>query len=136
MEKKPFISNRGHLRVELHEDGIRQKFFVHRLVLEAFVGECPDGMQCCHNDGNPKNNNISNLRWGTAVENWQDKRLHGTATLGSRQGQAKLVESDVVQILRMREQGAKLKDIASKFGVSVAKIGQITTGKNWRHVHG
>lgn len=36
---------------------------VHSLVLEAFVCPRPEGMECCHGDGNPTNNVISNLRW-------------------------------------------------------------------------
>lgn len=38
----------------------------HALVLEAFVGPRPPKNDACHNDGNPKNNHVSNLRWGTS----------------------------------------------------------------------
>jgi hypothetical protein len=52
---------------------------VHRLVLEAFVGPCPIGMQCRHfPDPNPANCNLKNLQWGTPMENTEDKRVHGT----------------------------------------------------------
>lgn len=51
---------------------------IHVLVLEAFVGLRPDGMHGCHNDGDPTNNALSNLRWGTRSENMLDKRKHGT----------------------------------------------------------
>lgn len=50
---------------------------VHRLVLEAFVGPCPDGMECCHNNGIPGDNKLTNLRWGTRIENAADVRRHG-----------------------------------------------------------
>jgi hypothetical protein len=50
--------------------------YVHRLVLEAFVGFCPGGMQCCHGDGNTANNHLSNLRWDTAKANAADKVRH------------------------------------------------------------
>lgn len=55
---------------------------VHRLVLEAFVGPCPDGHECAHQDGDPANNNLSNLRWATKVENQADRRRHGTMPIG------------------------------------------------------
>ncbi|QOV97160.1 HNH endonuclease [Rhodococcus pyridinivorans] len=51
---------------------------VHRLVLEAFTGPCPDGMVGCHNDGDTTNNRLDNLRWDTPGANNRDKRTHGT----------------------------------------------------------
>lgn len=37
---------------------------VHRLVLAAFVGPCPDGMEVRHLDGDPANNSLGNLAYG------------------------------------------------------------------------
>jgi hypothetical protein len=54
-----------------------KKFRVHVLVLEAFVGPRPAGMDGCHNDGNPANNNLSNLRWDTRAANMADMKRHG-----------------------------------------------------------
>src|SRR4051794_38431819 len=73
---KPHPQSRGHCTVELGRDNIR---FIHRLVLEAFVGPCPDGLECRHLDGDPGNNLLSNLKWGTRLENFQDSVKHGTA---------------------------------------------------------
>lgn len=50
---------------------------VHRLVLEAFVGPCPDGMECCHGPGGPSDNRLDNLRWDTREENARDIVRHG-----------------------------------------------------------
>jgi HNH endonuclease/NUMOD4 motif len=58
---------------------------MHRLVLEAFVGPCPRGMQCCHKDGNRANNKLENLRWDTQKKNEQDKKCHGTYGKGGIQ---------------------------------------------------
>mgnify|MGYP000973833453 CR=1 FL=1 len=68
----------GYLQVALHREGRRGRAFVHRLVLEAFSGPCPSGMEACHIDGDPANNALSNLRWGTHSENMFDKVRHGT----------------------------------------------------------
>lgn len=68
----------GHLRVTLCSGGTTKRIFVHRLVLTAFIGPLPVGMQACHNDGNPANNVPANLRWDTIVANARDRRLHGT----------------------------------------------------------
>lgn len=50
---------------------------VHRLVLEAFVGPCPPGMESLHGDDDPANNHVSNLRWGTHRENCIERESNG-----------------------------------------------------------
>lgn len=64
--------NRHHYAVALHSDGERRDALVHRLVLEAFVGPCPDGMEACHWDDDPANNQLANLRWDTRRSNQHD----------------------------------------------------------------
>ena len=59
-------------------DGQRALFRVHRLVLAAFVGEAPAGTVTRHLDGNPANNVLSNLAYGTPRENNLDAVRHGT----------------------------------------------------------
>jgi hypothetical protein len=54
--------------------GVRRQ--VHRLVLEAFVGPCPDGMECCHEDGDSTNNRVDNLRWDTHEANVRERLEH------------------------------------------------------------
>lgn len=51
---------------------------VHRLVLEAFVGPAPEGAETRHLDGDKHNNWLSNLAWGTSLENAADTCAHGT----------------------------------------------------------
>jgi hypothetical protein len=41
-------SESGRLRVGLYINGRQRWLQVHRLVLEAFVGPCPEGMEGCH----------------------------------------------------------------------------------------
>lgn len=72
------VSKYGHLQVSFYVDKKRIPRYVHRLVLEAFVGPCPDGLQCCHNDGDATNNRLENLRWDTPSSNMYDKVRHGT----------------------------------------------------------
>jgi hypothetical protein len=69
----------GHKRLRLYRDADRGKGYrVHHLVLCAFVGPRPDGMEACHNDGDPANNCVSNLRWDTRTNNIYDAVQHGT----------------------------------------------------------
>ena len=64
----------GYRRVTLH-CGNRKRVsrYVHRLVLLAFVGPCPEGKEACHNDGNQRNNRLDNLRWDTPKANAADR---------------------------------------------------------------
>lgn len=75
----PWSNGDGYLKVSvLNSDSHKVKMYVHRLILFAFSGLPPEGMECCHFDGNPKNNSIENLRWGTQSDNVQDyRRKHG-----------------------------------------------------------
>ena len=41
---------------------------VHKLVIEAFLGPCPEGLEAIHSDSNKLNNHIDNLRYGTRFE--------------------------------------------------------------------
>ncbi len=68
----------GHPQIPLRRHGEKGMAYVHRLVLEAFVGPAPEGMEACHNDGNPTNNALSNLRWASRAENNLDRVRHGT----------------------------------------------------------
>jgi hypothetical protein len=54
-----------------------RRFFVHRLVLLAFIGPCPGGMECCHWNGDPADNRLSNLRWDTHKANCADTVRNG-----------------------------------------------------------
>lgn len=68
----------GYQRVALTRDNQRIYLLVHRLVLSAFVGPCPDGMEACHEDSNRQNNTVTNLRWDTRSSNNRDRVRHGT----------------------------------------------------------
>ena len=76
----PSTGQRGYRRVTLYLPGKPPKTMqVHRVVAMAFLqGSIEDGPLVCHNDGNPNNNRVENLRWGTASSNMLDKGLHGT----------------------------------------------------------
>lgn len=76
---KPRVAHHGHHYVTLFgaTKKDRHHLGVHRLVLAAFIGPCPDGMEACHSDGDPTNNVVQNLRWDTRSANMRDKIRHG-----------------------------------------------------------
>ncbi len=75
-----WIDRDGYVHVTLPIDGKQRRRSVHRLVALAFLGAPPsERHQVAHNDGNPSNNMLANLRWATPAENQRDRLLHGTA---------------------------------------------------------
>lgn len=78
-EIAPSTSKTGYKRVVLYAPGrVAKTYQVHRVVLEAFVGPQPAGLLCRHLNGDPSDNQVTNLVWGTPAENMFDKALHGT----------------------------------------------------------
>lgn len=114
--KLPGTLPSGHKYVFLHNEHGPKSHLIHRLVLCVFKGPCPDGMEGCHNDGNPANNDISNLRWDTRQANCADAIKHGTFPRGSRKKSAKLNEADVEEIRSRLAYGEMQKDLATRFG--------------------
>lgn len=75
---KPGHHKFGYPRVILTDcRGCRHYELIYHLVLKAFVGPCPEGMEGCHNDGNPKNTNLENLRYDTHSNNIKDSIRQG-----------------------------------------------------------
>lgn len=126
----------GHIGVTLTVNGKHTRLLVHRLVLEAFVGPCPPGMECCHfPDRNPANNHVENLRWDTHKNNLNDRWKHGTMTVGENNPGALLKESDVVSIRQKFATGIWSKQsLADEYGVTRTAIYLVVSKKNWKHV--
>jgi hypothetical protein len=125
---KPIISKCGHQYIFIK----RKKKWVHRLVLQAFVSECPEGMETRHLDGNPENNNLENLKWGTRLENANDRRKHGTMLIPHESSFTKLVPSDIPEIRKMYLDGKSSRVIGKRFGTSHTTIQKIILGKRWK----
>lgn len=113
----------------------RKNCLIHRLVLEAFVGPCPPGMQCCHFDGNTSNNRLSNLRWDTPEANGADRIAHGTQWHGERINTAKLT-ADQVRTIRTEyaRGGITLEELGARYGITKVSTHAIVKRKNWKHV--
>ena len=130
---RPTPQYRGHLCVCLVRDGTKWSRHVHRLVLEAFLGPCPPGLICCHNDGDPANNRLSNLRWDTYKSNSEDMLRHGTRRMGSAAG-SKLDEEAVLGIRRLKAGGVRMDELAARYGVSRPNIEAIVYRRSWKHL--
>ena len=70
-------TGKGYRSVSLSLAGASRGRLVHQLVLLAFVGPRPADAVTRHLDGDPTNNALSNIVYGTPVENRADMRRHG-----------------------------------------------------------
>ena len=101
----------GHLRVSLHREGRATTKSVHRLVLEAFVGPCPPGMEGCHGPGGVRDNSVSNLRWDTRSANIQDAVRDGTHHQSSK---AKCAEGHAYDVTWGRNGGRRCRQCENR----------------------
>lgn len=125
----------GYLVVKVRYPGGPRLRFVHHLVLEAFVGPCPEGMEACHYpDPDPTSNAISNLRWDTSASNKTDMLKHGTRARGERNGRSKLSDEDILEIRRLVAEGETKTAVARNFGVCPRTVDFVVKGRNWGHV--
>jgi hypothetical protein len=134
--KKDFVRlskrNKVRLLVNLSKNGKIYRRNIHRLVLEAFVGSCPAGMETCHNDGNPLNNRLWNLRWDTHRNNEKDKIKHGTSNRGEKSHLHKLNLSDIKKIRKLyKTKKYSTRKLGILFNVSHQNISCIITRKSW-----
>ena len=130
--KKPY------LRVGLMDEMGKVKHLpVHTLVLLAFVGPRPSvAHDCCHQDGNARNNVVTNLRWDTKQANANDRVSHGTQVRGEKAPLAVLSEAQVREIkaaLPAWKKGMG-RFFAQKFGVGDSAISAIKQGITWSHI--
>ncbi len=107
--------------------------YVHHLVLEAFVGPCPEGMECCHGPGGASDNGVENVRWGTPEENDGDKHLHGRILRGDRHPLTKVSDRDIALIRFLAGEGVGHDILAAAFGVHRGHIAGIVQGRQRRN---
>jgi hypothetical protein len=129
---KPIKTTTGYVAVNLTGNKCRKQFHIHKLVLEAFVGKAPIGMECCHNNGNRTDARLENLRWDTRINNHADKWNHGTWQGGVNHGNAKLTNEQVKEI---KKGNLPIKQLAQMFNVSIGCINKIRYGEAWKHIN-
>ena len=128
---EPFIDQEGYAFVVLRKPmGTgAEKIFVHRLVMEVWVGQCPEDMTVDHIDRVRTNNALSNLRYATKAEQTENRDLSGIS--GERSRFSKLTQADVDEIRKMIKIGFEDGVIASRFNMSAGAIRNIRNGKSW-----
>lgn len=137
IKKGKIIANKplksGHVTVTLRKrNNIVKKFLIHRLVAEAFIPNPNNYPYVCHKDGNPKNNKIDNLYWGTQKMNISDTLKHGTRLFGEKCNGAKL-NIHKVKLIRLlnRKFNWTQNKLIKLFPISNAQMSRILSNKRW-----
>lgn len=122
---------RGYRAVCLRRDNRSYHLRIPRLVLETFVGPCPDGCEAAHLDGSKTNDALDNLAWVTHQENIEHKRWHGTQTSGESHSRSKLTRAEVDEIRRLRRSGSTVRFLAKEYGLCDGTIYSLVADKHW-----
>lgn len=120
----------GHLSVHIGYEGKKITAFVHRLVLFAFVGPAPHGMECCHKNGIAWDNRPSNLRWCTHASNNRDRLKHNRYSIGDEHPMAKFSNNIILDVYKYLKNGGTGVEASELFGISTTHISRIKNGKH------
>ena len=116
----------GHLSVSLgRAAGSRT---VHSLVMLAFVGAQPPNKEVRHKNGDPADNRLCNLEYGTRSQNGRDKKYHAGAK------GYKLSPRQVREIKHALKHSTGVS-LSRRFGVAQSTISAIKTGRFHCDVH-
>jgi hypothetical protein len=133
-------NNKGYLYVVLSDRGDRSDEFVHRLLLEAFVGPRPEGMETRHLDDCPTNNQLENICWGTRQENQQDRIRNGRTNKGKvvnrgvHNGMSKITPKTANDIRDKYATGDYTqRELSELFGVCQANVSLLVNNKRWSY---
>ena len=124
------VTGNEYLAVDLYpgDGGKKRMFFIHQLVMLAFVGEPPPSHEVLHRDGNKYNNCKGNLRYGTSKENSKDCIEHGTIARGKDLPQTKLTEEKVLAIFKDKRSNT---EVSEEYGISKRHVNAIRSGRYW-----
>lgn len=127
----------GYKFVCLRKDGNQYTRKVHRLVAEVFIGPPPDDSYVVNHKNLIKDDNrVDNLEWCTPMENSQHAFANGRhyTPFTARWDDccnSKLTLPDVVEMHRLRRDGATLRHISEKYGVAISTVHSIVSGQTW-----
>lgn len=129
----PCVQSSGHTCVNLWNTGVMTHRLIHLLVLEAFVGPRPEGLHTRHLSGDPGDNRLPNLVYGTRSENAQDAIRHGVMQCSEGHYKAK-IDREIVRYIRSARGKERQVDLSARFGIAQSNVSAIQLGKIWKHV--
>lgn len=120
--------------VGIYDRNGKQKFLLlHRLLAQAFIPNLKNLPCVNHLDGNPENNNLSNLEWVTYSENNKHAYKTGLHVTGEDHHYAKLTKKDVFKIRERYNNEETVKEITQDYPISLRQTYNIIRNKSWKH---
>jgi hypothetical protein len=114
-----------------------KSFTLTRVVYELYKEDSPKNLFVCHSCANLLCINPDHLYTGTSAENGRNLKRRNLQPKGSRAGNSKLNETQVMKIRDLLIQGKlTFGQIGEMFGVSFQNIRSINDGRTWTHVEG
>jgi hypothetical protein len=128
------LNYNGYPVISLRGAGKRKQFRVSRLVLDAFVGICPEGHEANHINGIKQDNRAENLEWTTPSGNTRHAYANGLAhgPAGETNGRGRLKLSQVTRIREMSG-SVSVSEIACMFDISCSHVYAIINGNKWKN---
>lgn len=125
----------GYIGATAWYDGKPRHFFLHRAILETFIGPCPPGMEARHLNGNRADNRLVNLAWGTRLDNAADREVHGKQPHGADSPNARLTEGQVASIRRRyAARESSMLSMAREYGVGFTTVWNVVHRRTWCHL--
>lgn len=124
----------GYRSVSLSVNGYVRRYYVHRLVAEAFLGPCPLGRIVNHKDGDRANCRATNLEYATHRQNSQRAGINGQLRQGENHPGTKLMADDVREIRRVVREGGSQASMCRKYSLNPCTVSYIVRGITWKSV--
>ena len=113
--------------VNLWKDGSKKKFRVHKLVAENFLEPVPGKPFVLHGRRGSRCNEVTNLRYGTHIENMHDKYLDKTIP--------NAIPDEIVR--KIRQEYAGWGDgvrLSKKYALGESTVSKIIRGVRYGHL--
>jgi len=128
---KKQINNCGYHRVELSRSGKQKKYFVHRLVANAYIPNKENLPQVNHINGDKLDNRVSNLEWCTASQNHKHSFKHlnrkVTRVFDTDSGATKIKKADIPGLIE-RKKTMTYRALALELGVHPKYLSPLLRG--------
>lgn len=127
---KQHLDGDGYNIISLY-NGKGKTFRVHRLVVESFIGDVPDGMQVNHIDYNRANNHVENLEIVTRLENV--RHSYDRTVKANSKGNPKITRKEVNEIRDKYSTGEYTRaELCKMYGLKRSAMANLLNKISWK----